>query len=507
MEILPSNQNAIFHDTWLKALLEAVENGQLSVTKALLDAGVEPCTVEGNPLTILDRTFLYVGERPRTALDKSVFYRHNAISDLLVRRRIGGAITKTTVKYAVIAENRHILSQYLFATIKGRRKEHSDEADTILHLATTIGKLSIVEFSLEHGALLESEGDLGLTALGLAVAHGRSKIVKYLLEGGANVSAEAYDEVLGEKVGPKSILQVAATSQRIFRNRLDLVNEYMLEYSSADTLDSDTEHFQERLMNWFITEPKPLELLTNSEFLAAIREDSDHGKIIEALLGHGADVSVRGDDGETLLHSSVISKTRLEAFLQYLKRRPDVEIDVDTTDNDGRTPLHWAAAVCNTDVMEVLIQFGADVSATDNAGATTLHYAIGSARCIEIAIEHGCRVEMVADDLGTPLQFAKSLNDLEPGVIEALERSLGELTDMGDLLQRPTQASRDLPNAEPEKFKMWLGSKRTLHEVLCTASIRMYLEGSQQQGYVEELARMDAEAKKRTRTWNLVHES
>ena len=79
--------------------------------------------------------------------------------------------------------------------------------------------------------------------------------------------------------------------------------------------------------------------------------------------------------------------------------------------------------------------------------------------------------------------------------------------DLIYLLPRPTPVSGNLANAEPKTFEIWIDSKRAQYAMLCTASVRMYLEGSEQQGYVEELARMDAETKKRTRTWNLVHES
>lgn len=92
-------QEERFKDHWLKSLLEAVELGQLSVVEALLHAGVNPCPAGELPLTILDRMFLYEDERPSTALDKSVFYGHDAVASLLVQT--GSGLIRKMVRKAV----------------------------------------------------------------------------------------------------------------------------------------------------------------------------------------------------------------------------------------------------------------------------------------------------------------------------------------------------------------------------------------------------------------------
>ena len=50
--------------------------------------------------------------------------------------------------------------------------------------------------------------------------------------------------------------------------------------------------------------------------------------------------------------------------------------DVSARDNDGSTPLHWAAAMGHRDVVTLLLARGADVNAKDNRSATPLHWAI-----------------------------------------------------------------------------------------------------------------------------------
>ena len=316
---LLGQEKALFEEHMIKALLEAIEGGLLSVTTVMLDIGIQLPDPTESPLTIRDQTFLYRTEAPGSALDKSLFYRHNAIADMLVQREIGGEISEITMEHAVLAGNENILGLYLSMTEDDEFQGYDDRLDAILHFAIEKGQQAGIEFGIKNGASLESSNHSGLTALGIAVMCGKSSIVQFLLENGADTSAEAFQPDLDEIEGPISILQLAVVSRRIFLRRLELVNDYVLGYSSANALDNDTKEFQKHLTHWFTVEADPMDLLTRPEFLAAIREDGNHGKIITAHLAYGADFSIRGDADESLIHLSVISKTRVESLLQFLK--------------------------------------------------------------------------------------------------------------------------------------------------------------------------------------------
>ena len=62
----------------------------------------------------------------------------------------------------------------------------------------------------------------------------------------------------------------------------------------------------------------------------------------------------------------------------------DCGIDPNIQDNDGSTPLHFAAKDCRVDVAGVLLDHGADPTIRDNEGRTPLD--IGS-NCEEIIEE------------------------------------------------------------------------------------------------------------------------
>ena len=52
-------------------------------------------------------------------------------------------------------------------------------------------------------------------------------------------------------------------------------------------------------------------------------------------------------------------------------------------DNDGRTPLHYAVENCHVDVARVLLDHGADPTIRDNEGMTPLDYSSNCEEFIE----------------------------------------------------------------------------------------------------------------------------
>ena len=74
-----------------------------------------------------------------------------------------------------------------------------------------------------------------------------------------------------------------------------------------------------------------------------------------------------------------------QPFDEVLRSTPRVSIDL--ADNLGRTTLHWASSVGDSEAVEQLIRFGADPSKTDTLGHTSLHSAIsGNSICLELLL-------------------------------------------------------------------------------------------------------------------------
>jgi ankyrin repeat protein len=82
-----------------------------------------------------------------------------------------------------------------------------------------------------------------------------------------------------------------------------------------------------------------------------------------------------------------------------------------TKDDDGWTPLHWAAYRGHVDVVRVLLERGADPNAKNNKGSTPLHWAAyrGHVEILELMLECGADPR-IADNGGgghIPLDYAE----------------------------------------------------------------------------------------------------
>ena len=135
---------------------------------------------------------------------------------------------------------------------------------------------------------------------------------------------------------------------------------------------------------------------------AAMRGDYE---LATKLLRDGGDVNATQGDGMTALHwAAERGDARLMSAL--LVAKPKVSA---VTRIGAYTPLHIAAKSGNADVIAALIKAGSDVKATTTGGTTALHLAAkaGNAKAIEALIAAGADVNAREGEWGqTPLVFA-----------------------------------------------------------------------------------------------------
>lgn len=84
---------------------------------------------------------------------------------------------------------------------------------------------------------------------------------------------------------------------------------------------------------------------------------------MRALLEGGADVNVRGNDGDSPLHACA-ERGELECMVVLLAKGADRDV----RSNDGSTPLHGAAVHGHVECLRTLIAVGADKEAKNAAG-------------------------------------------------------------------------------------------------------------------------------------------
>lgn len=150
----------------------------------------------------------------------------------------------------------------------------------------------------------------------------------------------------------------------------------------------------------------------------ALMQAVEHGnsEMMQALLGAGADASLKNKSGQTALmhlgeHSTEKMVWELIAAGAKLNQR----------DEEGNSALMNSAAVDNKDVLQALLQAGAKVNAKNKEGETALMVAAGDGLVgnVKVLIEAGADVNKKDKDGSTALVHAKDRENAE--VVEILK--------------------------------------------------------------------------------------
>ena len=100
-----------------------------------------------------------------------------------------------------------------------------------------------------------------------------------------------------------------------------------------------------------------------------------------------------------------------EASVDDVKAELNAGADIMAKDED-KTPLHYAAMFKGAEVVQLMVDAGADVNAVSNANLTPLHYNLfgacyrGSAAVIRVLIAAGADISARDNDGMTPLHIA-----------------------------------------------------------------------------------------------------
>jgi len=116
---------------------------------------------------------------------------------------------------------------------------------------------------------------------------------------------------------------------------------------------------------------------------------SNGEELLAYLLKHGADIAVRGDNGESILHHAAAGGN-IDGITFAIRNG----VDVNDADNDGATPLSYAIVCDNVDTLEYLLSNGAVLDTRCHKGQTILHRAVQYRKMssLKFAVDEGLKI-------------------------------------------------------------------------------------------------------------------
>uniref|UniRef100_A0A7N0ZRT0 Serine/threonine-protein kinase BSK1-like TPR repeats domain-containing protein n=1 Tax=Kalanchoe fedtschenkoi TaxID=63787 RepID=A0A7N0ZRT0_KALFE len=136
----------------------------------------------------------------------------------------------------------------------------------------------------------------------------------------------------------------------------------------------------------------------NLDQLKKIAKELDEGKGLSGTVADIKDANKRG----ALHFAAREGKTEVCKYLLE-----ELQLDVNTRDDDGETPLLHASRKGHTETAKYLVEHGADLALASDMGATPLHHsaAIGNVELLRFFLSRGAAVDAQCDS-GTPLIWA-----------------------------------------------------------------------------------------------------
>jgi ankyrin repeat protein len=178
-----------------------------------------------------------------------------------------------------------------------------------------------------------------------------------------------------------------------------------------------------------------------------------HEKVVELLVTAGAKMDIRNDDGGHTALSCAVKGRNLEV-VKLLVHANEIATSIDGLDDFGRSPLMQAAEAGFADIARVLIDAKAKVYGQSSEGdrPTALHLAAinGHDELVEILIENGADIEAGNRNGSTALQDAASGGRYS--TVQLLLSKNANPLAQGTDGETPLSQARDNRNREVERL-------------------------------------------------------
>ncbi|MDP1836210.1 MAG: ankyrin repeat domain-containing protein [Chlamydiales bacterium] len=262
--------------------------------------------------------------------------------------------------------------------------------------------LDMLKFLIKAGADVNALSSTGETPLSLALKEGQTDTAQYLIDHKANLSKP-------DKDGDTPIFSAISSNDRdIFKYLLDERAGIDVPNAKGDTA-----------LHWALRNQRPdmaMELILANVNLTARNADrstavnqaaaKDYFNVVAVLVRRGVPVNLRaGEELNTPMHYAAAN-----ADLDMVQFLLDNHANISVQNAKGDTPLHLAAGNpnANVDLIEYMVTHGSVVDTPNSEGSTSLHEAakVASGGVIDMLIEHGGNSSKRDKQGRTPLYIA-----------------------------------------------------------------------------------------------------
>lgn len=242
---------------------------------------------------------------------------------------------------------------------------HASGEMTPLLIAAREGHLESVQLLIESGADIDARAADGKDALSLAIYNGNFQVASLLVEQGADVNqtdARGFTPLFWA-VDRRNMETAPNFPWTVTEDPLPLVRQLLEAGADPNTVINQT---PKALMR----EGSPRIVFATALMRAAFSGDIE---LVRLLLDYGADPFIRSSDDETVLGGAAgtgfiygFHKERpLSERLEVIRTLVELGLDVNWHDDYGITPLMAAANLGDVEIIQYLVDNGADLGAFD----------------------------------------------------------------------------------------------------------------------------------------------
>ena len=352
-------------DVQTKPVMLASSSGYLDIVKMLVEAGAGVRVTDNEGVTCL---ILASGAGHTETVRYLVGLKDmdvNHVWDVAGHTALGIAVTK----------GYHDVVEVLIDAGADIEAKSKDSGRSPLLFASSLGHLVIVKILVEAGAGVRVTVDEGDTCLILAAYFGHTETVRYL------VGLKDVD------VNHQGMNNQSALHSAVQEGHPDVVRVLIDAGASVNTKDRNG--------------APPLHCACRL----------GHLDIVKMLVEAGAGVCTTDSNGQScLMPASGAGHTETVRYLVGLK-----DVEVNHKKNNGVTALHCAVQKGHVDVVQVLIDAGADIDAKNEVGRSPLMFASikGHLDVVKVLVEAGAGVRATNNDGDTCLLIAANFGHTE----------------------------------------------------------------------------------------------